>query len=150
MSDEDRVSPIRIVQLHDATITGFQVLAGGTVVMSLREVSVYRPVSPQEDDVWVHDATLIMNGVTMLSVDGSWSEGDDHAVGDGHVLTDEIYSTNGERINWLGLDGAEIHYIRLGLFSGACIGVACTRASLSLSEEGEWDGRWEESPAPSG
>jgi hypothetical protein len=137
MSKKDSLAPIGFVALHDATMNDFQVLAGGRISIQFSNVSVYRPVAVRQYEVWSHSAKLMMNGVTMLSVDGAWIENDDD-----YVLDDDIYTVSGEKVKWLEIENAEVHYIRFDLFSGACIGIACTRAALSIAEGGELVGHW--------
>jgi hypothetical protein len=139
LSEKSNLGPIGIIQLHDAVLKEFQVLAGGRVSIRFENVSVYRSSGECRYDVWIHDATLMMQGVTKLSVDGAWIENDDD-----YVLDDDIYGVGAGKVRWLGVADAEIRRIRFVLFSGARIEIACKQASLSLSEEGELVGEWEE------
>lgn len=139
MSGKSSLGPIGIIQLHDAVLKEFQVLAGGRVSLRFENVSVYRSSGERRYDVWIHDATLTMLGVTKLSVEGAWLEDDDD-----YVLDDDIHAVGAGKVRWLGVAEAEIHHIRFVLFSGACIEITCKQASLGLSEEGELVGDWEE------
>jgi hypothetical protein len=127
----------RAVQLHDATVLDLRVGAGGRVVLRLAEATVYQPVAPESYGIWIHDADLIVSGVTETSVQGRWTEEDDD-----YILDATILNERGEEISWMEMETGELSSIRLFLFSGASIDIKGSRVEVRLSEKREASGRW--------
>ena len=127
------------ILLHDATLTGFCLHAGGELTLNFEGVTVYRQAGRDVYDIWIHRAVLKVGGVTALSVQGpGWSKGDDD-----YVLTDAIINDLGQKIHWTDVGVAGVRRIELAIFSGALIEILCATAELRLSRKKELVRLWE-------
>jgi hypothetical protein len=119
------------IQIEGATIKDLRVQVGGRVVVRLQGVKVYRSIPLGRKDMYVHDATLSLSGVGLINIYGA-------LIQDGDYIFDEKFiNAGGAKISPAQLKDQNIRYVRLRLFSCACIGIACTRASLILSGKGK-------------
>ena len=123
------LGPIRLVELHDAWVSGIHLRLDGTVEIELGHLAVYHRVASEaeEYDLWSYQARLELRHVHRLDLLGELDEEDT-------ISDDEIVNATGVRLRCEQLiGGAELTRFFLSFAgSGATLSVECRSAQLHL------------------
>jgi hypothetical protein len=127
-SHEGDRAAIALIEPHDGRIESLVLPAAGPSRIELAHLAVYREVSVEHYEIWSYRATLEIDGVERVRIDGSADESD--------RIIDGIAVIGGREVDdWRELlERKPVTEIKLSFGSGRTIEIQCQHAQLLLHQ----------------